>query len=1105
MSIRIGLDIGIASVGWAVVTDDYSILEAGSNLFESAEAGNNIERRENRQRRRLIRRQKTRINDFNKLWMQYSGVIPAIKDNDVLFLRVKGISESLDESEIYRVLLNMLKHRGISYLEDFLDEDTGGRSDYERGIKRNALSLEDKFPCEIQLERLKSNGKYRGNTTIIENGEKITLSNVFTVTAYRKELEKFFDVQRKYHDFISKGFTDRYFDIFNRKRKYYDGPGNELSRTDYGKYTTKINPDTGEYITEKNIFDKLVGKCSVYPEEQRGAGASYTAQEFNALNDLNNLTVNGRKLSKEEKEYIINAYKTEKTMGAGKVRKIISKAMGEEIESFSGARIDKSEKEIFHSFDTYRKLKNAMEKEGLSIDRFNVDELDEIGRILTLNTDRESIEEAFSDSATVFKKEEKDCLIEFRKKNSQLFSKWQSFSIKIMRELIPEMYEQPKEQMTLLTEMGVFKPDTERYKEYSKIPADEVLEEIYNPVVKRSVRIAVDIVNALKKKYGNPEEIVIEMPRDRNSDEEKKRINDFQRNQEKELKEITDKLKNEYGITIYPEDYHRHQQLNLKLKLWNEQEGRCPYSGRMIEITDLLNRPELFEVDHIIPRSISFDDSRANKVLVYATENQKKGNMTPYFYLRSVDREWGYDEYKELIRSLSAKKKIRKKKASNFLFTDDITKIDVLKGFISRNLNDTRYASRVVLNIMQNYFRAKECDTKVKVIRGSFTGQMRKNLKLEKNREESYSHHAVDAMLICYSQMGYDAYRKLQDNVIDWETGEIIDEANFEKVFSDNFYEEEMYNKKWWDLGETIKEAEKHVKYWHKADRKYNRTLCNQTIRGTREIDGKLYKINKADIRTEAGYKLFKKKVETGKKDDFLMALHDPKTFDSLVKIMTDYKDAKNPFTAYEEETGDVIRRYSKKGNGPKIGLLRYKDGEVGSCIDISDKYGHRFGSRKVILESLNPYRMDVYYSREKEQYYLIGIKYSDCRYKDGVYVIDEDAYCDVLRAEKLIGKDEGIKALADKGIEFRLSFYKNEIINYEKNGEYFTERFLSRTMPKQRNYIETKPVNRAKFDKQNLVGLSKTKKIRKIRTDILGNTYACEHENFTLIIDKDN
>ena len=34
--------------------------------------------------------------------------------------------------------------------------------------------------------------------------------------------------------------------------------------------------------------------------------------------------------------------------------------------------------------------------------------------------------------------------------------------------------------------------------------------------------------------------------------------------------------------------------------------------------------------------------------------------------------------------------------------------------------------------------------------------------------------------------------------------------------------------KKWWDLGETIKEAEKHVKYWHKADRKYNRTYATR-------------------------------------------------------------------------------------------------------------------------------------------------------------------------------------------------------------------------------------------------------------------------------------
>ena len=94
---------------------------------------------------------------------------------------------------------------------------------------------------------------------------------------------------------MNEEFVNQYMEIFRRKRKYYEGPGNELSRTDYGKYTTKKNDD-GKYITEKNIFEKLIGKCSVYKNEFRAAGASYTAQEFNILNDLNNLTLDGKNL-----------------------------------------------------------------------------------------------------------------------------------------------------------------------------------------------------------------------------------------------------------------------------------------------------------------------------------------------------------------------------------------------------------------------------------------------------------------------------------------------------------------------------------------------------------------------------------------------------------------------------------------------------------------------------------------------------------------------------------------------------------------------------------------------------------------------------------------
>ena len=83
-------------------------------------------------------------------------------------------------------------------------------------------------------------------------------------------------------------------------------------------------------------------------------------------------------------------------------------------------------------------------------------------------------------------------------------------------------------------------------------------------------------------------------------------------------------------------------------------------------------------------------------------------------------------------------------------------------------------------------------------------------------------------------------------------------------------------------------------------------------------------------------------------------------------------------------------------------------------------------------------------------------------------------------------------------GFEFRMTFYKNDIIEYEKDGELCRERFLSRTMPKKRNCIETKPINKAKYEKRGLVGLGKTKSIKKYRQDILGNYYPCEKEEFS-------
>lgn len=211
----------------------------------------------------------------------------------------------------------------------------------------------------------------------------------------------------------------------------------------------------------------------------------------------------------------------------------------------------------------------------------------------------------------------------------------------------------------------------------------------------------------------------------------------------------------------------------------------------------------------------------------------------------------------------------------------DITKVEVLQGFIARNINDTRYASRVVLNALQDYFMAKETNTKVRVIRGSFTSQLRKVLQLEKDREESFSHHAVDAMIMCYSQMGFVFTIRCKWRLWMKRPARYLKSVNLSGVMSNKVYNEMMYQNKLITIRKNIAAAKEKTKYWHKVDKKANRSLGNQTIRGTRNKNGKVIKINKLDLYDISDVKRFKEKIKKGKESSFLMFEKDPKTWNN--------------------------------------------------------------------------------------------------------------------------------------------------------------------------------------------------------------------------------
>ena len=1126
----LGLDIGIGSVGVGILNKvTGEIIHKNSRIFPAAQAENNVERRTNRQGRRLTRRKKHRRVRLNHLFEE-SGLITDFTQVSINLnpyqLRVKGLTDELSNEELFIALKNMVKHRGISYLDDASDDGNSSVGDYAQIVKENSKQLETKTPGQIQLERYQKYGQLRGDFTVEEDGKKHRLINVFPTSAYRAEALRILQTQQEFNPQITDEFINRYLEILTGKRKYYHGPGNEKSRTDYGRYTTKKDSED-EYITLDNIFGILIGKCTFYPEEYRAAKASYTAQEFNLLNDLNNLTVptETKKLSEEQKNQIINYVKNEKAMGPAKLFKYIAKLLSCDVADIKGYRIDKSDKAEIHTFEAYRKMKTL---ETLDVKKMAREELDKLAYVLTLNTEKEGIQEAieheFADGT--FSQEQVDELVQFRKANSSIFGKgWHNFSVKLMMELIPELYATSEEQMTILTRLGKQKTTSSSNKT-KYIDEKQLTEEIYNPVVAKSVRQAIKIVNAAIKEYGDFDNIVIEMARETNEDDEKKAIQKIQKANKDEKDAAMLKAANQYnGKAELPHSvFHGHKQLATKIRLWHQQGERCLYTGKTISIHDLINNPNQFEIDHILPLSITFDDSLANKVLVYATANQEKGQRTPYQALDSMDDAWSFRELKAFVRESKA---LSNKKKEYLLTEEDISKFDVRKKFIERNLVDTRYASRVVLNALQEHFRAHKTDTKVSVVRGQFTSQLRRHWGIEKTRD-TYHHHAVDALIIAASSQ-LNLWKKQKNTLVSYSEDQLLDIETGELI-SDDEYKESVFKAPYQHFVDTLKskEFEDSILFSYQVDSKFNRKISDATIYATRKAKldkekkeytytlGKIKDIYALGTKTPSKTGFYKF-LDLYKKDksQFLMYQKDRKTWDEVIeKILEQYRPFKekdkngkevdfNPFEKYRIENGP-IRKYSRKGNGPEIKSLKYYDNLLGRFVDITPSES----KNPVALLSLNPWRTDVYYNTETRKYEFLGLKYADlCFEKGGTYGISEVKY-NKIREKEGIGKES----------EFKFTLYKNDLIlikDTETNCQQIF-RFWSRTgkdNPKsfEKHKIELKPYEKARFEKgEELEVLGKVPpssnqlqknmqienlSIYKVKTDVLGNKHFIKKE----------
>lgn len=1081
----LGLDIGVASVGWGIVDKDtYEVIDTAVTLFDSADASKNIERRDFRQARRGTRRKKRRLNDADKLFNKVGLIRPESLNNSPLKLRVKGLNQRLTKEELYAALYNIVKHRGISYLDEITDEKISNKA-----LELNGEELKIKFPCQIQYERLNKYNQFRG--TIIDGENQFI--NTFTTKSYCDEAEAILNKQKEFHSFINYGFIEELIKLIKRKREYYIGPGSEKSKTNYGIYKT-------DGTTLKNLFDDLRGKCSIFngkygmDSEYRASGFSYTAQYFNVLNDLNNIKVNGEKLSKNIREKIMEDMKnSKKKLTEKQINKIISldKTKDEPI-TLTGFRKDKNDKNDYHSFEGYRKFKIFLEENDININKYSIDQLNAIADILTLNTERDGINKFFKetkeDCIKNMSDKEIELFVKFRQKNSSLFSKWHSFSYRLMKLIIPEMLRTGDEQHTTINKMKIIKYEN---KKTDKIDIDDITDEIYNPIVTRSIRQALLIVNKLIKKY-KFEDIVVELAREEHSGDEKKAIEKYQ----KENAKLIDKICDEYGIDLVELEVRNKGRLKEKLKYLYEQDGKSIYTGKIIEPRELISNPERYEIDHIIPLSISFNDSQNNKVLVENTQNSKKNNMTPFQYLSGNHGDISYEQYKAMVLSNS---KLSKKKKANLLFEEDITKEEVLQGFINRNINDTRYASKVVYNALNHFF--KDFNTKVKVINGSYTNFMRKKVvKLDKDRDLNYAHHGIDALICCYSLMKLDKYKEALDDIVNLETGEILDKTKYQELDEEQ-RKDLMNNVSLEKIKLQLIDAEKNMRFAHKVSKKVNRSVSKQTIYGTRTIGEDTYYLGQIDnIYNDKDYAVFKKKYDKEKKQ-FLIYRNDKKTWEKIEKIIAMYPDEKNPFAKYKEEFG-FITKYAKKDNGPNIITLKYLDKRLGSHIDISHKYNSK---NKVVLLSLNSFRSDIYYNKAKNNFNIIPVIVNDFKYNKGQYTLNLQSYFATIKRELKLENINSFEDIEKAGHEFRFSLYKNDkfVLGKSTDDKIETKLFVAKNK-KEKNHFQYKNIDN-KTNEMSMTAKQTDNLFYKINTDVLGYDHKIFKEKFKIKFNLDS
>lgn len=536
---------------------------------------------------------------------------------------------------------------------------------------------------------------------------------------------------------------------------YYVGPLNDAHKKEdisngycwiskkSGKEDIPIRPWNFDEVVDidkcaEDFITRMTSKCTYLIGADVLPKDSLLYSEFMVHNELNNLRINGERISNKLKTKIFNdLFKSKKKVSQKALKQYLKINGYGENNQLTG--IDGDFKANLSSYIDFKKIIGEKVNNNKMIE--------EIIRAIVLFGDdkkllKRRISEEFGNNLSKS---------EIKKISSLSYSGWGRLSKEFLTDIIHVnkttgeciniinalrnnvLDDKPQNLMELLSSKFDFMYKIKEYNNNLTNSVDKLdyslLDELYvSPAVKRSIWqslvITDEIVKIMKKE---PKKIFLEMARGNNGPKKRtisrrqklidlyKSVKDDTRNWGKELEGKTDgNLR------------------STRLYLYYTQMGKCMYSGESISVNDLFDK-NIYDIDHIYPQSKVKDDSLSNKVLVKRECNMEKGNgIVPSKYQNKMINHW-----KRLLKLnfISKRKFDRLSRKTEFNNRE-------LSGFIARQVVETRQSTKAVSQLISKLYTSD-----IVYVKAGNVSRFRHHFDIIKVRDINDYHHAKDAYL----------------------------------------------------------------------------------------------------------------------------------------------------------------------------------------------------------------------------------------------------------------------------------------------------------------------------------------------------------------------